>query len=312
MKLRQFEFLCMLKECGSISRVAEVMYTSQPAISIAIKELETELGYPLLRRTNRGILFTERGELVLEQARVITQAIERINHISACPNGELQGVLRIGALPHLCNTLLLSIQTELQEEYPDFTLQLEGLETPVLVKMLEREAIDLILAQECDFDQDVLYQKITQGKLRFEPLFEDEVSFVAAAGHPLLERQPVTLSEIMEYPFTIFGDGLNRFVMTLTQDTGYPSTVRRFYEMVRMRRYMDRSHAVTVLPKRAVIHGNMNYNIKFQSLQLEGLDWHTRVGWMHSKQPLTRAEQIVVEHLTRQSANPEFSQLSPV
>ncbi|MCI8539146.1 MAG: LysR family transcriptional regulator [Oscillospiraceae bacterium] len=300
----------MLKECGSISRVAEVMYTSQPAISIAIKELETELGYPLLRRTNRGILFTERGELVLEQARIITQAVERINHISACSNGELQGVLRAGALPHLCNTLLLSVQNELQEAYPDFTLQLEGMETPVLVKMLERESIDLILVQECDFDQDVFHQKLT--RLRFEPLFEDEMSFVTAAGHPLLERQPVTLTEVMEYPFTIFGDGFNRFVMTLTQDTGYPSTVRRFYETVRMRRYMDHSHAVTVLPKRAVIHGNMNYHIKFQPLQLEGLDWRTRVGWMHSKQPLTQAEQIVVEHLTQQISNPEFSQMAPV
>ena len=67
-KLRQFEFLCALKEYGSISRVAKELYTSQPAISISIKEMETELGYPILRRTNRGIQFTEHGEQILEQA----------------------------------------------------------------------------------------------------------------------------------------------------------------------------------------------------------------------------------------------------
>lgn len=309
MKLRQFEYLCMLKEYGSISRVAEASYTSQPAVSIAIKELETELGYSLLRRTNRGIQFTERGELVLTQAQIIMEALDHINSISVCSDGKLLGTLRIGALPHLCNTLLLNIQMELQEQYPDFTLHLEGLETHVLVKLLERESLNLIIVQECDFDADEFDHKVKQGKLQFTPLFEDELTFVAAEGHPLLAQPSVSLAELRTYPFCVFGEGDNQYVLRLTQDTGYPSDIRRFYEMIRMRKYMERYHAVTVLPRRAIVHGNMNYRIKFVPLSVEGLRWTTRIGWMHLGSELTRTEEIVIEQLNQQCKNPEFLRL---
>lgn len=308
MKLRQFEFLCMLKEYGSISRVAEKSYTSQPAVSIAIKELETELGYPLLRRTNRGIQFTERGTLVLEQAEAIVRAVEQIDHISSCEDGALQGSLRAGALPHLCNTLLLNVQMELQELYPDFTLRLEGMETHTLVKMMERGVLDFIIAQECDFDREELNQKISQRKLHFEPLFEDELTFVVVEGHPLLDGR-VILEDLHRYPFTAFGEGVNQCVMTLTQDTGYPDHIRRFDEMIRMRKFMAHYHGITVLPRRAIIHGNLNYRIKFVPLAVDGIRWTTRVGWMHQGKELTKTETVVIDHLVRQCSNPEFLHL---
>lgn len=309
MKLRQFEYLCMLKEYGSISRVAEASYTSQPAVSIAIKELETELGYPLLRRTNRGTIFTDHGELVLAQAQIIMEALERINSISVCNGGELLGTLRIGALPHLCNTLLLNIQMELQDQYPGFTLQLEGLESHILLRSLERESLNLVIVQECDFDTEEFEQKLKGGKLRFTPLFEDTLTFVVAEGHPLLAQESVRLTDISNYPFCVFGDGENRYVMQLTNETGYPSNIRRFYETIRMRKYMERYHAVTVLPRRAIVHGNMNYRIKFVPLPLKELNWKTRIGWMHMGEDLTSAEKIVIERLNQQCTNPEFLQL---
>lgn len=304
MKLRQFEFLCMLSECGSISRVAEESYTSQPAVSISIKELETELGYPLLKRTNRGIQFTERGEQVLAQARIIMQALEQINHISEYSDGALRGTLHIGSLPHICNTLLFNVQAELQDKYPEFTLRLDSLEPPVLTKLLERGALDVAVVQECDFDHEEFRHKLK--KLRFEPLFEDKLSFVVVKGHPLLEKAHVKIEDLRGYPFAAFGDGINRSVMILTQDMGYPERVSRFEEMIRMRKFMERYNGITVQPRRAVIHGNLNYRIKFVPLELDEIDWVTRVGWLHQQRDLAPAEEVVIEHLKKQCENPEF------
>ena len=305
-KLRQFEFLCALKEYGSISRVAKELYTSQPAISISIKEMETELGYPILRRTNRGIQFTEHGEQILEQAEIIMKAVDQIHHIASYSEGNLQGCLKVGALPHLCNTLLLNVQTELQDCFPEFSLVLEGLETVPLVQAVENGTLNLAVIQMCDLVQEGFRQRIGHGLLQYGALFTDQLTFVVEAHHPLLDQEQVTLSDLRAYPFAAFGDELNEYVLTLTDQTGYPAKITRFYEMVRMRKYMRTSQAVTVLPLRAVAHGNSNYHIKFAPLWMEGINWQTEVGWIHSGEELTRAEQIVVNGLTKQCTNQEF------
>lgn len=310
MKLRQFEFLCMLKEHGSISKVAAEAYTSQPTVSIAIKELETELGYPLLRRTNRGVQFTQRGQLVLEQAQLIMQAVDRVVHISTCDQGELSGCLHIGALPHLCNTLLLNAQMELQDAYPNFTLGIQSGEPQMLIKMLKRGELDLALVQDCELSDERILRGEGGKDIYFQPLFEDELTFVVVEGHPLLSVEHPTLADVQEYPFAAFGDVDNQCVMALADEMGYPTQVKRFYEMVRMRKYMQMYDAVTVLPRRAVVHGNMNYRIKYLPLYLEGVDWVTRVGWLHRGKELSGAERLVVENLKLQCEKPEYLQLN--
>ncbi len=306
MKLEQFHFLLALKKYGSISRVAQELYTSQPAVSISIKKLEQELGYPLLKRTNRGTVFTEQGELVLEQAEIIIRALKKISCIACCEDGNLQGSLRVGALPHLCNTLLMNVQIILQERYPDFTLALEGLDTTPLVKGVENGELNLAVIQICDLDETAFFQKVEKGKLRYEPLFTDRLHFVVADTHPLLGKEKVTLEDLRAFPYVCFGNCANQKVLALTQETGYPAKITRFYEMARMRKHMALYHTVTVLPERAIAHGNMNYQVKFAPLRMEDIDWNTQVGWIHGPEPLTQAEKMVIEQLVQQCENPEF------
>lgn len=309
MKLRQIEFLCMLKEFGSISKVAEAAYTTQPTVSIAIKELEKELGFTLLRRTNRGIQFTEQGELALEQAQLIIQALDKISHIPSTENGTPTGSLRVGGLHHLCNSLLLNAQTELQDLYPNFTLHLHRSETHTLIKMVERDMLDLAIIQDCEVVDDRLFHPESDKSVFFHPLFRDELTFMAADEHPLLGRKDLTLDVLRAFPFAVFGDGVNRCVLTLTEEMGYPSSIKRFYEMVTMRKYMRDHHAVTVLPRKAVEHGNQNYQIKFFPLPLDGLSWTTQVGWIHRGKTLSLPERLVIENLQQQCSKPDFLSL---
>lgn len=68
MKLNQFRYLVAISEHGSIAKAARALYTSQPAISQSMKELEEELGFPVLVRDRIGTTFTLQGEQVLEIA----------------------------------------------------------------------------------------------------------------------------------------------------------------------------------------------------------------------------------------------------
>ena len=69
MRLNQLKFLVELNKYKTISETAKKLYISQPSLSTAIKELEEELGFAIIERSNRGVEFTKRGEIVLKYSR---------------------------------------------------------------------------------------------------------------------------------------------------------------------------------------------------------------------------------------------------
>ena len=74
MTLRHLEVFIAVCECKSVTHAADKLYMSQPAVSIAIKELESYYGVPLFIRANRTIYLTEQGEaLFLEAKQIINQ-----------------------------------------------------------------------------------------------------------------------------------------------------------------------------------------------------------------------------------------------
>lgn len=71
MRLEQLKYLIEVANCKSINKAAQNLYITQPALSIAINSLEEELQYPLLKRTKKGVLLTEDGARVLQEAQMV-------------------------------------------------------------------------------------------------------------------------------------------------------------------------------------------------------------------------------------------------
>ena len=68
MTFQQLSYLVEISKCGSINKAAQKLFLSQSGISIAIRELEEELGITLFLRTNRGVTFTPEGREFLSHA----------------------------------------------------------------------------------------------------------------------------------------------------------------------------------------------------------------------------------------------------
>lgn len=79
MQLNQFKFLVAVSQYGSISRAAQELYISQSTVSLALINLEEELGITILNRSKRGVSFTAEGKQVLQRAMEIMEALERRN-----------------------------------------------------------------------------------------------------------------------------------------------------------------------------------------------------------------------------------------
>ena len=82
-----------------MSKAAELLYTTQPHVSMTIQKLESSLGVPLLKRSKKGVVMTKEGELVYEQVREILKSLQTIQDVK---NLEKKEPLLVAAMPSSC------------------------------------------------------------------------------------------------------------------------------------------------------------------------------------------------------------------
>ena len=107
MKIRQLYTFKIVCEEESITRAAEHLSTTQPAISRTISELEETLGTQLFDRTSRKIVLNEAGQLFVSKVIPLLELYEDLE--KGLPDSDVRYQLRIGATPSLAGTLLFQI-----------------------------------------------------------------------------------------------------------------------------------------------------------------------------------------------------------
>ncbi|MEH3053011.1 MAG: LysR family transcriptional regulator [Patulibacter minatonensis] len=105
MDLQQLRYLDALASEGHFGRAAAACHVSQPALSTAIRRLETEVGLRLVRRGQRFEGLTGEGERLLAWARATLAAADGLQAEAAALRGTLGGTARIGAIPTVATSL---------------------------------------------------------------------------------------------------------------------------------------------------------------------------------------------------------------
>ena len=97
MTLQQLKYAVTVAECGTISAAAEKLFISQPSLTTAIRELESEMGVTIFSRTNRGVIVSREGEEFLGYARqILSQAQLLQERFSGREQGETRRRQRDG------------------------------------------------------------------------------------------------------------------------------------------------------------------------------------------------------------------------
>lgn len=174
---RRLAVIAGLVEQRNMPAVAREFGITQPAISRALKDLEGGLGVALLERQARGLRPTPAGEIVAFHFRRVLAELRHIGPDIAASEGLLQGSVTVGALP-LGRTQILPLAiAALVARHPG--LHVATVESPydALAASLRSGDVDFILGA---------LRSPTQARdLQQEPLFEDRISVIARAGHPL-------------------------------------------------------------------------------------------------------------------------------
>lgn len=159
--LNNYKVFYNVAQTGSISKAAELLFISQPAISKSIAKLEEGLEVTLFLRSSKGVSLTEEGALLfshLEKAfHNITKAEDEIKRIGSLGIGQL----RIGASTSLCKYILLDYLKQFIVAYPHIKVTIDCHSTINTIQLLKEEKIDIGLICETDIPNGFIYDKVT-------------------------------------------------------------------------------------------------------------------------------------------------------
>jgi DNA-binding transcriptional LysR family regulator len=210
---RQLEALLHVARHESVSRAAEVLHLTQPAVSLQIKMLEEAAGTPLTRKVGRGIQLTAAGEVMLEFAERILRLWEEAVDEVAALKGVISGTLRIGAVTtaeHLLPPMLVQFTTE----RPDVRIKLQVGNRSEIVNLLAKHEIDLAI-------MGTPPREFRTNAARFA---RHPMAFIASPNDPLMKKKRVALPDIMEANLLVRerSSGTRNAVEKLFKEAGYP------------------------------------------------------------------------------------------
>ncbi len=139
--LRDMQLLAALARQNHFARAAEECGISQPAFSARIRNLEIELGTPIVKRGNRFIGFTREGEIVLSWARRLLADADGLRQEIEAAKGAVSGRLAIGAVPTAL-AFAAQIPAEIRKDHPDLSVQIKSLSSNQIHQGLEDSSLD--------------------------------------------------------------------------------------------------------------------------------------------------------------------------
>ena len=140
MTLSELRFVVSVAQEKNFRRAAAKSFVSQPALSLAIKKIENELGLLIFERNRMGISLTTVGEKVVNQAQKVLEEVDKIKAISIDEKNAQQVDVKLGLIYSIAPYLLPSIIPLLKNTSPDIILKAEEDITKNLINKLEKKS----------------------------------------------------------------------------------------------------------------------------------------------------------------------------
>lgn len=193
-RLKPLRAFCQTVRLGSVSRAAEALFVSQPAISLQLQALERELGVPLFERSGRRLVPSREGQLLYEMAQPL---VENLDGLEARFRDKVRGLdageLNIAANSSTILYLLPKIVERFRLHHPDVRLTLHNAISADGTDLLREDAADLAIGSMTDVPADLSYA----------PAYRFEQVLIAPHDHPLASGGELELADIARYPLVL-------------------------------------------------------------------------------------------------------------
>ena len=186
MTLSELRFVVSVAQEKNFRRAAAKSFVSQPALSLAIKKIENELGVLIFERNRMGISLTTVGEKIVNQAQIVLEEVDKIKAISVAERNTQQVEVKIGLIYSIAPYLLPSIIPLVKNSSPEIILEAEEDITTNLVKKLDEGSIDAAIIA-LPFDVPGIETQL---------LYDEPFKVLIPTKHPWNNKQKINAKEL--------------------------------------------------------------------------------------------------------------------
>ncbi|MCA1797638.1 MAG: LysR family transcriptional regulator [Geobacteraceae bacterium] len=199
MDIRRLEIFCAVVDQGSFTRAADTVFISQPSVSENIRILEQQLGEKLVDRLGCQAHPTHAGKILYKYARKMIQIQNDAKQAISSYQGNLAGLLRVGASTVPGAYLLPELLQSFKRQYPQAQLQL-------LISGSARIVDDVLTGT---LELGLVGSKPKDQRLGHEEVCRDELQLVVHPQHPFASRGIIDPEELLDAPFVMreYGSG---------------------------------------------------------------------------------------------------------
>lgn len=187
MNVRQLEAFQAVFTTGSVSRAADQLGVTQPAVSTLISNLEKAIGFPLFERVHGRLIATPEAETLYGEVESVFASLERVAHTVHDIRTMSAGHLRIASMPGTTIKFFPQLITPFVDGRPDLSLNLYTRSSPKVKDWVATGQVDLGLAE----------MPIDNKAIEWEPLIQRCV-LIVPKGHRLTEKAVLTPSDIKD------------------------------------------------------------------------------------------------------------------
>jgi DNA-binding transcriptional LysR family regulator len=215
-KFHQLKALETIARAGSLQEAARVMRLTQPALSKSIRELERQLGAPMLVRHARGVALTAFGRIAVRRALAVRRELEKLEEEIASLRAEIGGKLAVG-FTSLAGVTLAEQVASFVERHPSVELKLVELRPGEILSGLRQGSLDLGLV--------TLYGDAALQGLDVAPVASYETTLMAGGRR---DKRRLSVAELMaeQWVDTDSGEPEQGYISTLARQLGVAPPAR--------------------------------------------------------------------------------------
>lgn len=197
MDLRQLRYFVAIVEQGSFSKAAATLNVAQPALSLHVRNMEADLGTPLLFRSPQGVVATEAGEILLRNARVIIDQFAIVQEEIRGHEAEPSGEVRLGLPGTISQILSVPLIIAARERYPKIKLRIAEAMSGFITEWIRESRVDIA----------ILYIPVEDKVLTSYPVLTEELCLLGPSV-PMEDVKtpafgPLTLKQVAPLPLIL-------------------------------------------------------------------------------------------------------------
>ncbi|MCI8365208.1 MAG: LysR family transcriptional regulator [Eubacterium sp.] len=205
MTLTQLRYVIEVANSSSMNEAARNLFISQPSLSSSVKDLEEEVGVELFKRTNRGISMTPEGEEFIGYARQVVEQYQLIEtrYIS---KEQIKKKFSV-SMQHYSFAVNAFVEMVKQFGMDEYEFAIHETKTYEVIEDVRNFRSEIGILYINDFNRKVLMKLFHESGLEFHEILRCGIYVYMWKGHPLADRELLTLEELEDYPCLSFEQG---------------------------------------------------------------------------------------------------------